>query len=61
MFVFFAARGRQIVGRAFAEAALGLKISERLRRERKQFAQTHFARLILDELDQLPPNAPVFV
>jgi hypothetical protein len=39
LLVFFAARGRQIVGRAFAEAAFGLKISERLRREREQFIQ----------------------
>ena len=61
MLVFFAAGGRQIVGRAFTEAALGLKIRERLRRERDEFAQIHFARLVFHELDQLPPDALIFV
>jgi len=61
LLVFFAARGRQIVGRALGETTLGLKICERLRREREQFAQARFARLVFDELNQLPPDAPVFV
>src|SRR5580692_2255534 len=44
LLVLFPASGRQIVGRALGEAAFGLKIRERLRRERKQLAQTRFAR-----------------
>ena len=59
--VFLTARGREIVGLAFAEAAFGLKVSKRLRRERDQFAQAELARLAFDELDQLPPDALVFM
>src|SRR5271154_5732499 len=61
LLVFFAARGRQIVGRAFAEAAFGLKISERLGGEREQFGEVQFLRLVLDELDQFAPDALIFV
>ena len=60
MIVFLAARGRQIIRRAFAESALGLKISERLRRERDQFAQVQLLRLVFDELDQLLSDAVIF-
>src|ERR1035437_7416959 len=59
--IFLATRGRQIVRRAFGKTAFGLKISERLRREREQFDQAHFARLVFDKLNQLPPDALVFV
>ena len=61
LLVFLAARGRQIVRRAFGEAALGLKISERLRRERQQLAQAQLARPVLDELDQLAADALILV
>ena len=57
----FRARGRQIVGRTFAESAFGLKICECLRREREELGQVHLPRLVFDVLNQLPPNAAVFV
>src|SRR5450432_169611 len=59
--IFFAACGRQVVGRALGKTALGLEISERLRREREQFAQVQFLRLVLDELNELASDALVFV
>src|SRR5260221_296915 len=59
--VFLAARGRQIVRRAFRKPAFRLKIRECLRRKREQLAQAGLARPGLDELNQLPADALVFV
>ena len=61
LFVLLPARRRQVVGSAFDEAALGLKIREGLRRERQQFAQAQFARPVLHELDQLASDALILV
>ena len=59
--VLLAARGRQIVRRAFDEAAFGLKIGEGLRREREQLAQPQLARPVFHELNQLAADALVLV
>src|SRR5205814_6093739 len=59
--VFLAASRRQIVRRAFRKAALGLEISEGLRRERNEFVQAGFARFVFDELNEFAANALVLV
>src|SRR5512147_2930073 len=59
--VLLAAGGRKVIGSAFEEAAFGLEIGERLRRERDQLVEAHFAGLVLDELYKLAADALVFV
>ena len=61
LIVFFAPRGRQVVRRTFGKTAFGLKVCERLGRERDEFVQADVARLVFDELDQLAADALVFV
>src|SRR5262245_53495485 len=61
LIVSLTARRRQHVWSPFDEAALGLKIRERLCRERQQLAQPQFSRSVFHELGELAADALVLM
>src|SRR3954471_677266 len=61
LIIFLAARRREVVRCALGETALALEIGKGLSREREEFVEPKFPRLVFDELEQLPANALVFV
>src|SRR5437867_4449867 len=61
LIVFFAAGGRQIVGRSFGKTAFGLEIGEGLRGKGNQLIKAHLPRFALDKLNELAADALIFM
>src|ERR1017187_8714362 len=59
--VFLAAAGRQVIRCALGKATFALEIGEGLRGKRDQLMEAHVAGLVLHVLDELAPDALVFV